>query len=343
MEIHFFFSRQELNFSKIKASPPRILDCGPLHPMNLYMNFAEGKAQDSAGRRSPTVAGISLSNQFDQHVRPSMERDCEIPHRSLVSSSNHPPDSLFERCSWFYALCREYLFRDHTQEIVESLFPATGPRPGTHILELGCGPGFYACRLSQQYPQIRATGIDLSRRLIARAKSRAASRSLKNCMFLQGDAHSLPNPSNSVDSVIVSRLFLIVPGREAIVGEIFRVLRPGGRCFIAEPTSGFRTRIPLSCMWLLSKLSSSPAGKYREPRQADVMSRPDFAALVRSQRWAAIDLQYDGWYQYAVCCKNSVLDSSIAQEAIREDTGGPGRDEGSDRAKENRSPTWSTA
>lgn len=96
-------------------------------------------------------------------------------------------------------------------------------------------------------------------------------------------------------------------------------------------------------MWLLSKLSSSPAGKYREPRQADVMSRIDFAALVRSQRWAAIDLQYDGWYQYAVCCKSSALDSSIAQESIREDTGGPVRDEGSDRAKENRSPTWSTA
>lgn len=269
--------------------------------------------------------------------------DCEIPHRNLVSSSTHAPDSLFERCSWFYALCREYLFRDHTQEIAQSLFPPTGPRPGTHVLELGCGPGFYACRLSQQYPQIRATGIDLSRRLIARAKSRAASRSLKNCMFLQGDAHSLPNPSNSVDSVIVSRLFLIVPGREAIVGEIFRVLRPGGRCFIAEPTSGFRTRIPLSCMWLLSKLSSSPAGKYREPRQADVMTRPDFAALVRSQPWAAVDLQYDGWYQYAVCCKSPAVDTPIAQEIIHDDTGGPGRDEGSDRAKENRSPTWSTA
>lgn len=269
--------------------------------------------------------------------------DCEITRRNRVPSSAHPPDSLFERCSWFYALCREYLFRDHTQEIVQSLFPATGPCPGTHVLELGCGPGFYACRLSQQYPQIRATGIDLSRRLIARAKSRAASRSLNNCMFLQGDAHSLPNPSNSVDSVIVSRLFLIVPSREAIVSEIFRVLRPGGRCFIAEPTSGFRTRIPLSCMWLLSKLSSSPAGKYREPRQADVMSRPDFAALVRSQPWAVIDLQYDGWYQYAVCSKSPVMDSPIAQKAIHDDTEGSGREEGSDRVKENRSPTWSTA
>ena len=58
-------------------------------------------------------------------------------------------------------------------------------------------------------------------------------------------------------------------------------------------------------MWLLSKLTSSPAGKYREPSQADVMSGPDFSALVHSQPWDSVDLQYDGWYQYAVCQKSS--------------------------------------
>jgi hypothetical protein len=57
-------------------------------------------------------------------------------------------------------------------------------------------------------------------------------------------------------------------------------------------------------MWLLSKLSSSPAGKYREPRQADVMSSTDFSALIHSQPWRVVELQYDGWYQYAVCEKD---------------------------------------
>ena len=191
--------------------------------------------------------------------------DCEMPGRTLPRSSGRPPDSLFEACSWFYALCREYLFRDHTQEIARALFPSEGPLPGTHVLELGCGPGFYACRLSQEYPQIHTTGVDLSRRLIARARSRAASRSLQNCTFAHGDAHDLSDPSNSIDAVVVSRLFLIVANREAVLNEIFRVLRPGGRCFIAEPTSGFRTRIPLSCMWLLSKLSSTPRESIANP------------------------------------------------------------------------------
>jgi ubiquinone/menaquinone biosynthesis C-methylase UbiE len=131
--------------------------------------------------------------------------------------------------------------------------------------------------------------------------------------------HALSDGSNSIDAIIVSRLFLVVPNRQAVLKEIFRVLRPGGRCFIAEPTSGFRTRIPLSCMWLISKLTSSPAGKYREPRQAEVMSASDFSELVRSLPWGAVDLEYDGWYQYAVCEKAAAEHDGGVQDEQRAD------------------------
>ena len=228
--------------------------------------------------------------------------DCKAVSNSLPHTASEP-DSLFERWAWFYSLCREYLFRDHTEEIAHSLFPADGPLPSTQVLELGCGPGFYACKLAQQYPQIATTGIDLSEQLIARARSRASARSLGNCTFRHGDAQALPELPGPIDAVIVSRLFLIVPNKEAVLAEILRVLRPGGRCFIAEPTSGFRTRLPLSCMWLLARLTTSPAGKYREPQQAEVMSRFDFASLIHSQPWGSVELEYDGWYQYAVCTK----------------------------------------
>lgn len=229
------------------------------------------------------------------------------------------PDSLFERVAWFYALCREYLFRDHTQEIAASLFPAGAPDPGTRLLELGCGPGFYACKLSAEYPSLRTTGVDLSETLIQRAKERAAARQLSNCSFQHADAHSLPYPSGSIDSIVVSRLFLIVPDKEGIVREIFRVLKPAGRCFIAEPTSGFRTRLPLAVMWLLARLTTSPAGKYREPQQADVMKREDFAALVRSQPWSSVGVDSDGWYQYAICSRGTAAPQYGDANAARED------------------------
>ncbi len=239
----------------------------------------------------------------------------------------HEPDSLFERVAWFYALCREYLFRDHTEEIARALFPSAEPHPGTRLLELGCGPGFYACRLSEEYPTLRTTGVDLSETLIRRAQSRAAARHLSNCSFQHADAHSLPYASGSIDTIVVSRLFLIVPEKEGIVREIFRVLKPSGRVFVAEPTSGFRTRLPLAVMWLLARLTTSPAGKYREPQQADVMTQADFAALIHTQPWQEVQLHGDGWYQYAVCSRGVAEVQTVLQPAREmpqeRDTGTP--------------------
>jgi len=227
------------------------------------------------------------------------QSECQAP-RPVVQT-----DSLFERCAWFYSLCREYIFRDHTPEIVQSLFPMERPGAGTRLLELGCGPGFYACRLAEELRHLETTGIDLSHKLIERANTRARDLRLANCRFQHADAHELPFESNSIDAIVVSRLFLIVTDKEGIVGEIFRVLKPSGRCFIAEPTSGFRTRMPLALMWMLSRLTTSPAGKYREPQQADVMKREDFEALIRTRAWGSMELKYDGWYQYAVCQKEA--------------------------------------
>ncbi len=241
-------------------------------------------------------------------------RDAKLDHSSGLPVAL--PDSLFERLAWFYALCREYLFRDHTEEITVSLFAANGPTSPARLLELGCGPGFYACRISAEYPQLQTTGVDLSETLIRRAQDRAAARRLSNCSFEHADAHSLPYPSNSIDYIVVSRLFLIVPDKEGIVREIFRVLRPGGRCFIAEPTSGFRTRLPLAFMWLLARLTTSPAGKYREPQQAEVLSREEFHRLIQSQPWSATEMTYDGWYQYAVCERGVEATSDIAKDAF---------------------------
>ncbi len=230
----------------------------------------------------------------------------QVPNQiggEAVSDCCPPSDSLFERCGWFYALCREHLFHDHSEEIAQGLFAGSSPESGTHLLELGCGPGFYACRFAEMHPEIRTTGIDLSRNLISRARSRAAQLRLTNCGFYLADVHDLPATVGRVDAIVVSRLFLVVPNRNDVMREIFRVLRPGGRCFVAEPVSSMRTQFPLSAMWLLAKLTSFTKVPYVEPHRVTTMSEAEFHSLVQSQPWSDVQFLRNGRYQTAVCTK----------------------------------------
>ena len=211
--------------------------------------------------------------------------------------------SAFEQCSWFYAACRVHLFRDHTRLIAESLWPGVGPVAAAHIVELGCGPGFYTCRLAQLYPQIVATGIDLSPKLLSRARLRAKRFELSNCNFIEANACALPMPTGSVDSIVISRLFLAVADRFEVICEVFRVLRPGGTCFVAEPISPFRAYMLFRFMQLLNALAGRTSSNSPEFRSAGVMTRETFAAMVRSQPWETSPLEEDGGYQYAICRK----------------------------------------
>jgi arsenite methyltransferase len=218
------------------------------------------------------------------------------------------PESLFERFPWLYAFCRDHLFRDDTKLMANALWPAGVPDAGSSLLELGCGPGFYSRRLAGIFGQLRVFGIDRSERQLRRARYLAAADRLSNCSFIRGDARALPVPNASVDALVISRLFIILPERDRVLAEMYRVLKHGGRCFIAEPRSALRAAVPLRVMWMLTGLASpfshgKPA--YLEPGKVSVMSAGEFDAVVESQPWRYTRRWNDTWYQYAVCEKSA--------------------------------------
>ena len=231
-------------------------------------------------------------------------------------------ESLFERCSWFYAFCREHLFRDHTAAISDALWPGGQPGPETHLLEIACGPGFYACSLAQRFPDIQITGVDLSERLLSRAKDRADIRRLKNCHFVQANVLALSESLAPVDAIIASRLLMVVGDRPQALARSFRPAA-GGRCFLAEPTSALRAMLPLSCMWLFCP----PDGRLEYPvsrtRRAAVLKQEEFQSLIASQPWGTVSLWQDNWYQYAVCDRSYWWDPGFLHSGIAQcDVGG---------------------
>lgn len=227
------------------------------------------------------------------------------PSASAVSSALAPPESsesLFERFAWIYIFCREKVFRDDTPRIARRLWPAGNPVVNAKVLELGCGPGFYSRKLAVRFPQISVLGIDNSKRQIDYARIKASRCGVRNCRFERGNVLDLAQSDDSFQAIIASRLFTVLPERARAVSEIFRVLCPGGKCFVAEPRFAFSASIPLLVMRLLARLNGY-SGEYREPTRATALSAEEFRALFETQPWAQIETWRAGRYQYAVCEK----------------------------------------
>src|ERR1700720_663848 len=214
----------------------------------------------------------------------------EVAKRSTNPISRAPtesPESLFERVAWLYAFCRERLFRDDTERMISALWQDRNPRSGIKVVELGCGPGFYSRKLAERFPQIAVTGVDRSERQLRRARERISTGYIRNCSFERVNILSLPCADASFDVLIASRMFTVLPEQRRAVTEMFRVLKSGGRCFIAEPRYVFWASIPLFSMWILASLIHSGNG-YREPTKATVLDAKAFKELFADLPWKSV-------------------------------------------------------
>ncbi|ETW25307.1 hypothetical protein MGAST_03505 [Mycobacterium gastri 'Wayne'] len=131
--------------------------------------------------------------------------------------------------------------------IWDRLVAASGARDGEKVLDVGCGTGYFARRISPVVgPAGAVTGIDPSKA----ALDYAAAHTPPNCTFQAGHAEELPFADHSFDLVVSSLTFHHIPNehRANAVREMFRVVRPGGRMLIADIRS---PRVPL-LEWLTS-------------------------------------------------------------------------------------------
>jgi ubiquinone/menaquinone biosynthesis C-methylase UbiE len=80
----------------------------------------------------------------------------------------------------------------------------------------------------------RAIGIDMTASMLDRARASADEMGLGNVELHEGLIERLPMADGSVDVVISNGVIDLVPDKDAVFGEIDRVLRPGGRLQIAD-------------------------------------------------------------------------------------------------------------
>jgi len=111
--------------------------------------------------------------------------------------------------------------------------------PGQTVLDAGCGTGYTACYLAQQYgtrvlaADVRRSSLAETGARISRATARGAK--LDQITLLLADAHHLPCSDRIVDVVVAESVLVFCDARR-VIAEFCRVLKPGGICAINELT-----------------------------------------------------------------------------------------------------------
>ncbi|KAJ3035614.1 hypothetical protein HK097_004161, partial [Rhizophlyctis rosea] len=119
---------------------------------------------------------------------------------------------------------------------------SSDPRAPAKILDLCCGQGRHSLHLAQKYPHLRLYGHDQSSYLISLAKERGHTQKLHTqTTFTVGDCRQIPYPDGHFDLVLVMGnsfgYFASDDADRTVLGEIARVLAPGGR-LVLDLTDG---------------------------------------------------------------------------------------------------------
>lgn len=108
-------------------------------------------------------------------------------------------------------------------------------KKGDVVVDLGSGAGndcFIARHETGETGKV--IGVDFTPAMIDKARKNAEVRGFNNVEFRQGDIESMPITANSADVIVSNCVLNLVPNKDAVIKDIYRVLKPGGHFSISD-------------------------------------------------------------------------------------------------------------
>jgi len=108
-------------------------------------------------------------------------------------------------------------------------------KKGDVVIDLGSGAGNDAFIARNETGETgKVIGIDFTPAMIERARQNNEVRGFNNVEFRQGDIEKMPVTANTADVIVSNCVLNLVPNKDGVIKEIYRVLKPGGHFSISD-------------------------------------------------------------------------------------------------------------
>jgi demethylmenaquinone methyltransferase/2-methoxy-6-polyprenyl-1,4-benzoquinol methylase len=195
----------------------------------------------------------------------------------------------YDRIAPVFSLGSALIFPHRARLIARQVVPRLGLRGGETVLDVGCGAGHnFPYLIEGVGPGGRVIGLDLSEKMLERARQRVRSHGWSNVSLLLGDASDLGFLlPHTIDVVFCSLSFSILPDRTLALATVAGALKAGGRLAVLDwkPFSGWWRLVNPLIHLSMSALPATNATIFHRAAQS--------ADLIRS---AFPDTEYREYY-----------------------------------------------
>lgn len=152
-------------------------------------------------------------------------------------------------------------------------------KPGNVVIDLGSGAGNDAFIARAETGESgKVIGIDFTDAMIAKARRNAEVRGFHNVEFRQGDIEQMPVSDNVADVVVSNCVLNLVPNKNGVFAEIFRVLKPGGHFSISDVV--LTGHLPASLQTAAEMYAGCVSGASQKEEYLELIARNGFKNIV---------------------------------------------------------------
>ena len=161
---------------------------------------------------------------------------------------------------------------------VERVLALVEVKAGERVLDVGCGPGVFAVPLARAVgPSGHVFAVDLREEMVEACRRRVETWGLSNVTVRRSEESSIPLPPSSVDLVFVCHLLHELEDPAALLADVRRVLKPGGRLVAVE--------------WEKAEMEAGPPVEHR-------LTPEDSRAILEKGGFAVTDTRPVTWANY---------------------------------------------